>query len=260
MTTVELPAHIAETDQWKDWPRKLEAHLKWGLRQRQIEAFVRNGKLRVYACPDDTRRLDPDALRDLFGEPGVVQGRARDISASERRVRQTEAIASATADPVALMFGKAVGMMESLHAQLIGQLRVVSDPLKVLLDAYRQTIEAQSARILQLESRADEADRMRSELADAKQERDIELKRNESRERRRDETLQLLKDQLPAMAKTWLEGNSLSEFARRTPKQAVEIIIESGSVSEQDADILRRAAGIPKPATEPTNQANGAAS
>lgn len=246
----ELPEHVAESGEWQDWPRKLDIPSRWGVRTRQVEAFARNGKLKVYACPDGTRRVPIEQCRELFGEPGVVQGRERDMSATERRVRQAEA-ATAT-DPVALMFGRVVGMIDGLHAQLIGQLRVVSDPMRVLLDAQKDLIKAQQERIAALEKQADEAAVLRSELADAKQERDLALRRHEASERRRDETLALLKEQVPVLAKVWLEGNTLSEFARRTPKPVIEAIVDAGELSEQDAEVLRRAAGIgPKPAPSP---------
>jgi hypothetical protein len=258
VVAVDLPEHVAEADEWKAWPRKADAHLKWGVRQRQVEAFLRTSKLKLYSCPDGSRRLDPDALRGLFGEPDVLQGKERDLSAAERRARQVEATAATAADPVAFMFGKTVSMMEQLHGQLIGFSKVVTDPMKALLDAYQAANAALLARVKELEARSDQADRLRSELADATQMRDLEMKRAENAERRRDETLQLLKDQIPGLAKVWLEGNTLAEFAKRTPKQAIEVILESGAVSEQDAEIMRRASGIPKPAPEtPTSTSNG---
>lgn len=255
-TVFDLPEHVAESDVWKVWPRKAEAHLRWGVRQRQIEAFTRSGKLKVYSCPDGTKRIDPDVLCEMFGEPDVVQGRARDISASERRTRQVEATAAASVDPMALMFGKTVGMMQDLHVQLIGFSKVVTEPMQALLASYKDANAALALRVRELEVRSDEAERLRSELSDAKQERDIQLQQHAARERRRDETLALLKEQAPILFKTWLEGNTLSEFGKRTPRGAVEAIIESGEISEQDADILRRAAGIPKPAAN-TAESNG---
>jgi hypothetical protein len=259
---VDLPEHVAESDEWQQWPRKLEAHLKWGVRQRQIEAFTRNGRLKVYACPDGTKRIEPEALRELFGEPGIVQGRDRDISATERKARQLEAEAAKVAvnDPVAFMFARVVQQQEALFGQLLEQLKLSTEPVRMLLSEHRETIRIQAERIKTLEESADAMQRARAELLDAQQVRDLELKKHENAERRRDQTLELLKEQLPMLAKTWFEGNTLSEFAKRTPKGAVEAIIESEDISEQDREILRTAAGIPKPAPTPTATANGAAS
>lgn len=257
---VDLPEHFAESDEWKAWPRKLDAHLKWGVRERQVVAFTRTGKLKVYNCPDGSKRLDPDALRALLGEPDVLQGRERDLNATDRRARQVEATAAATADPMAFMCGKQASMIEQLHAQLIGISKAVTDPMRVLLDAYQAANAALLVRVRELEARSDQSDKLRSELADATQMRDLEMKKAQNAERRRDETLTLLKEQFPMLARVWLEGNTLSEFAKRTPKAAIEVIIESGSVSAQDAEVLRRAAGIdPKPAPEetPNQTANG---
>lgn len=249
---VELPSHVEAGDEWKAWPRKVEAHLKWGVRQRQVDAFTRNGKLRVYACPDGVNRLDPAELRNLFGDAGVVQGRDRDLSASERRRR----LAEAEADPVALMFREVVGMLQDMHKESIGLLRVVSDPLKTLLDATSSTIAAQAERIKTLEAHADEAVVLKSELADAKQERELAVKRHDAAEQRREQTMALLKEQIPSLMRLYVEGDSLSSFAKRAPRAVIETIVESDTVSESDAEILRRAAGIPpKPATQ--QQSNG---
>lgn len=257
--TVELPEHLQDSGEWKDWPRKLDAHVQWGVRLRQVDAYIRNGRIKVYVCPDGSRRIEPDAMRELFGEPGVVQGRDRNISAAERQRRQAEV--GACLDPTVLMFGKAVGMMTDLHTQLLGQLKLVSEPLQVLLGAYSKTTEAQAKRITELEAQVDASRRLHSELEDSALERDILLKRHESSERRRDQTLSLLKEQLPALMKTWLEGDSLAAFAKRAPKDVVQAIVESETISEQDSETLRRAAGIPKPAPQPpTPQPNGAAS
>ena len=252
---VKLPEHMHDSGEWKDWPRKLEAHLRWGVRQRQIEAFTRSGKLKVYVCPDESSRLDPDQLREMFGDPGVVQGRDRDLSSTDRKRK----LADAEIDPAVAMFGKATSMMEEMHQQSIGLLRSIPDGMKTILDFYRDTLKQMSERIALLESRADEVTVLRSELEDAKQEREIAFKRHEASEKRRTETLELLKDQVPTLVKQWVEGNSLADFARRTPRDAVEVIIDSGALAERDADVLRRGAGIPpKPAQTETNQSNGA--
>ena len=253
--TVDLPEHIAEGETWKQLPRSLDAHLVWGVRRRQIEAFTRNGKLTVYICPDETKRLDPDALREQFGPP--LQGRDRDLNVAERKAKQEQSeLASGKLDPTVLMFGRAVDMMSALHQQLIGQLKLISEPLKILMDAHQQTIKAQADRIATLEQQADEAAVLRSELADAKQERDIALQRHQSGEKRRDQTLGLLKEELPKLVDLWLSGETISGFAKRAPRDVIETLIDSGSLSEQDADLLRRHAGIPpKPAPNP--QSNG---
>jgi len=250
---VKVPDHVS--GEWEKWPRKLEAHLQWGVRQRQIESLIRSGKLRVYICPDESNRLDPDQLRDMFGEPGVVQGRDRDLSSTDRKRK----LAEAETDPVLVMFAKAVSMMEEMHQQSIGLLRIISDPMQTLLGAYRDTLVLQAERIKVLEAHADEAIVLASELADSKQQRELAFKKHEASEKRRNDTMDLLKDQIPSLVKLYVEGDSLAGFARRIPRDALEVIIDSGSLSASDADVLRRAAGIPpKPAQAETNQSNGA--
>lgn len=253
---IELPEHVADAGEWREWPLKLEAHLKWGVRQRQVESFARNGRLKVYVCPDGSKRIEPDALCELFGEPGVLQGRERDVTATERRQRQTEA--ALPADPVALMFAKSVAMMEGIHAQSLALLKVLPEPMQQLIAAYQSLNAALVARVAHLEKQSDEAAVLRSELADARQEREVALKQHESREKRRDETLALLKDQLPALVGLYVSGNSLSDFAKRAPKDVIEAIVDAGVVGAADLETLRRAAGIvPKPAPTENTTVNG---
>lgn len=254
MTPVELPEHVADGGAWKAWPRKLDAHLKWGVRQRQIASFIRNGKLTVYRCPDETLRLDADVMREIFGEPDLIQGRDRDLSASARRAKQS-VDASELDDPLASVFRATTSMISDLHSQQISQLKGLSDPLNALLAGYQAALKSLQEENASLRLQLNEQSAMRIELDEIRAERDLRREQEKAAERRRDETLQLLKDQLPALASTWLSGDSLSGFAKRTPREAIESIIESGTVSEQDSEILRRAAGIPKPAPAP--QPNG---
>ena len=254
MKPIDLPEHVAESDEWKRWPRKIDAHLAWGLRQRQIEQHIRTGLLKVYACPDGVKRLDPDVMREHFGEPGVVSTTDRNISAAERERRQREA--EVFADPALAVARESLRFQTQLHEQLIGQLKIITEPMQALLAAFAARDASQAQRIRELEERADAAAALRSELEDARQEREIQLKRYQASEKRRDETLQLLKDQLPALVGQWLSGDSLSGFAKRTPRGVLDAILESETLSDQDAEILRRAAGIPKPSPNPQT-ANG---
>lgn len=254
MTVVDLPEHVAESDEWKRWPRKVDAHLKWGLRQRQIEQYVRTGKLKVYSCPDGVNRMDPDEMTEHFGAPDVVGTSERNISAAERQRKQADA--AALSDPMAFMFRESVRCQSQLHDQLIGQLKLIPDPLRMLLDAYATKAAADAARIRELETQVDAANKARSDLLDMSLVRDLEVKRHQSSERRRDETLQLLKDQLPELVKKWLDGDSLSAFAKRAPKDVIQAVVESDTIAEHDAEILRRSAGIAAKAP-PNPTANG---
>jgi hypothetical protein len=224
--------------------------LAYAVRERQITAYVRNGKLKAYACPDDTVRLDPDALAQHFGEPGEFAGRDRDLPKDERERRRqaSKADAELTADPVGAVFKEVVGMMRSNHSESIALIRVITDPLNALLTAYKDADAAKAARIRELEAQLTELSAMRTELADAAHERALAVKRQEASERRRDETLKLLKDQIPELVGLYLSGASLSGWAKKVPRDALEALLESDAISEAVRDELRRAAGIPKPA------------
>jgi hypothetical protein len=141
-----------------------------------------------------------------------------------------------------------MGMMREQHAQSIGLIKVITDPLNALLQAYKDKDASQRTRITELEGRLTEADALRAELADAAHERSLAVKRQEASERRRDETLKLLKDQVPELVGLYLSGASLSGWAKKVPRDALEAFVESDAISEAVRDELRRAAGIPKPA------------
>lgn len=255
VNVVELPQHVADAGDWKAWPRKSESHVKWSVRERQVSAYVRNGKLKAYRCPDGSVRIEPEALTALFGPPGALPARDRDLPPAERRRRLSEA--ADVDDPVASMFRAVVGMMHDMHHESVGLIRTVTEPVQVILTAYKDTIAQQAERIRTLESHADESLALRSELADASQEREVSLARHKASEKRRDETLTLLKDQVPALVKLYIEGESLSGWVRKVPRDAIEAMLDSGALSDSDADQLRRAAGISKPAPPPTPPTNG---
>jgi hypothetical protein len=246
----ELPEHVQDSGEWKAWPRKVDAHLSYGVRERQITAYVRSGKLVAWACPDSTVRLDPDKLGELFGQPGEFKGRDRDLSSAERqRRRAAPSSPDLLADPVAAMLHEAVAMMRASHGESVGLIKVITDPLNALLQAYKDQNAAQAARIKELEARIDEAEAIRAELADAAHERELRVKREANAERRRDETLQLLKDQVPELVSLYVSGSSLSGWAKKVPRDALEMLIDSDALAESVREELRRAAGIPsKPA------------
>lgn len=253
---VPLPDHVASADEWKAWPRKVEAHTIWSVRARQVEGYVRSGKLKLYSCPDDTTRVDPDQMRDLFGEPGVIPGKDRDLPKEERARRMAEKASGIDSnDPVVFMFREAVTMMRDMHKESIGLLRVVSDPLDKLLKAYEALIEKQAKRIVELETLQAESAEMHSALLDMSQDRDLKKRAADAAEKRKDSALQLLKDHVPGLISLYIEGESLSAWARRIPRAVAEALVDDGGLSESDADIIRRAAGLkPKPQAPPEQQ------
>lgn len=255
---VDLPQHVAESDEWQRWPRKVDAHLSFAVRSRQVQAFCRSGRLKVYSCPDGSVRLDPDALKSEFGEPGELTGRDRDLPKAERdRRRRHGSDLVDVADPVAFMFRETVTMLRETHGELLSLVRSIGGPMGSLLAAYEKQHVLMAERIRVLEVNADESAVLRSELADTSQERDITLARHKASEARRDQTLSLLKEQVPSLMKRYLDGDSLAAWVQRTPRAVIDALLEGDTISPADADQIRRAAGIPKP--QPT-QPNGASS
>lgn len=250
---VQLPEHIADSDEWQKWPRKVDAHLPYAVRSRQVQAFCRNGRFKVYQCPDGILRLDPEELRAEFGEPNELKGRERDLPKPEREVRLRKAAADRepdTVDPLAFMFRETVGLLRDTHKELLTLVKSIDGPMGSLLAAYERQHKLMSERIGLLEKSADEAATLRSELADASQERDIAMARHKASEARRDQTLSLLKDQVPSLVKRYLDGDSLAAWVQRTPRPVIEALLDGDTLSPADSDQIRRAAGISKPATQ----------
>lgn len=254
---IDLPEHVADAGEWKAWPRKVEAHVQWGVRQRQVEQHCRTGRLKMWGCPDGSVRLEPDALTELYGPKGVVSARDRDLPRAERQ-RKIEESSIDTTDPVALMFRAAVSQLNGTHHLMLDLVRHIDGPMAALVKAYQDQAAELRQRIRDLERHQDEAMMLRSELENAVHDRDLSAKRHTNAERRRDETLGLLKEQLPKLASLYVDGDSLTAWAKRAPRDVIEAIVESDSISAVDAEKLRKAAGLqPKP-PQPPNQSNGA--
>lgn len=257
---VDLPQHVAEADEWQRWPRKVDAHLPYAVRARQVQSFCRSGRLKVYQCPDGSLRLDPEALRAEFGEPGELAGRERDLPKAEReRRRRSVEREPDTADPLGFMFHETVSLLRATHGELLSLVKSIGGPMGALLAAYEKQHAVMAERIRFLEQNADEAATLRSELADASQERDIALARHKASEARRDQTLTLLKDQVPSLVKRYLDGDSLAAWVQRTPRPVIDALLDGDTLSPADSDQIRRAAGISKPQPPPTPP-NGASS
>lgn len=252
-TPIDLPPHVAASDEWKAWPRKVDAHLAYGVRARQVQAFARSGRLKVYSCPDGTLRMDPEALRDEFGAPGEVQGRDRDLPRAERERKRRGLSDVDVSDPLAYMFRETASMLRETHAELLAIVKSIGGPVESLLGAYERRHKLMSDRIELLERNADEAAILRSELADSKHERELSADRHKQSERRRDQTLTLLKEQVPSLVSMYVDGSSLAAFVKRTPRAVIEALLEDGDLAPSDAEQIRRAAGIQPPQSTPPN-------
>lgn len=243
-------------DGWKDWPRVSDAHLDWGVRKRQLVAHVRQGRLEPLECPDGTQRLDPSELTALYGPKGQFGGRDRNLSKEQRANRLAEEID--TSDPLAFMFRAVVQQLRDTHEVLLSLVRLMPDSLGVVVKAHEAQTGDLRARVRELEKGYDESLRLRDELADASQERDLMLKRNANAERRRDETLAMLKDQVPTIVRKYVEGDSFDAWVKRQPRDVAEALADSEAISAADAERIRAAAGLPPKAAP--NQPNGVAS
>ena len=245
-TAAPLPARVIGSGEWRTWPRRLDVPTRWAASSRDVNGRIRSGELRVYTCPDRVRRVDPETCSALFGEPLVISPRA---APSDKPPAPAPAPAPVAAgpDPTGTIVRAVIEQNHRMHETSVGLVKVISEPLNTLLAAYQKTIDSLLSRVASLEAQSDAATALRSELADATQEREISLERHRASEKRRNETLQLLKDQLPAIVGTWISGDSLTGFAQRAPKDVVQAIIESAAIAEHDATILRRAAGLDKP-------------
>lgn len=240
MSAKPLPDHVAAGDEWKAWPRKAEAHVLWGARERQITAKCRSGSLQVWACPDDSLRLDPDKLTELYGPPGAVQGRDRDKPAAELVRARAEFDLS---DPLASLLREVVAMLRVAQQEKGELLKLIVDPMNTIMAEFRDARAADRTRIKELEAGWLEVMDLRTELADAKQERDLQLKGAEAREKRRDDTLALIKPILPNLLMSLTGGGGdLKSFVAQCPPELVKGVIESGMLPPNLLSQLQKAA------------------
>lgn len=241
MTTArELPDHIASTDEWKLWPLKSDAHLQWGVRERQVTALCRSGKLAAWICPDTSVRIEPEKLTELYGPPGRVVGRERDRPPSEQARLRTAPID--TDDPVVGMFREVVLMLREARQEKADLLKLITDPMGAILAAFQQMLAESRGRVVELEKGWLDVMDLRSELADTQHERALQLTSAAAREKRRDETLSLIKPHLPKLFGAFAGGSDLASFVKECPPELISTVLDSQLLPKHLEDKLRKAA------------------
>jgi hypothetical protein len=247
---VNLPQHVADCDEWKTWPRKAEAHVLWGVRERQVTALCREERLKVYRCPDETLRLDPSQLEQCFGPPGVVSGRERDVKPAERARRAEQAKAAEVdgldlGDPLPGLVRELTGMVRELRIANADILKLVLEPAKNA-NAWLERICSRALdRNAELEGKYLEVVSLHAELLDMRHIHSLQVDAAKAAEQRRNETLALLKAKAPALLDKLFGTADLASFVKGINPELIKAVLESGLLDEDRANILRRVAGIP---------------
>lgn len=260
MNAKPLPDHVAGGEEWKAWPRKGEAHVQWGLRERQLTALCRTGAIPVWSCPDGSLRIEPEKLIERFGQPGAVTGRERDRPVLEQKSMRQPSQADFERDPMAAVMREFVLMVRSLFDANRDLLKQIVDPMNAILVSFKEREAAASLRIRELESGWLEVMDLRSELADASHERQLQLQRAAATDARRKELLDMLRPHLPELAAN-LTGGSLTAFVKKVPPELLDSLLESRVLPpELETQLQRLVSKKSTGATQPSNTTNGAAS
>jgi hypothetical protein len=241
----ELPADVASKGEWKLWPRKAEAHLQYGCRERQITACLRQGKLVAYSCPDQTVRIDSVALTEMWGPPGIVQGRDKSLSVSERERRKLDAELGldGSSDPLVGLFREVVLMLRESRQEKSELVRLIVEPMNSIHTCFKEQLGEARERIKFLESKWIETHELFAVLSDASHERAIALQRQTAADKRRSDVVEMLKEQLPSILSRFA-GSDLKGFVAGIPPEVVQAVLDSEMLPKGHADLLRRAAGV----------------
>ena len=252
----ELPDHVAAGEEWKAWPRKKEAHLTYGARERQITALCREGSLQVWICPDGSLRLDPSVLEEHFGAPGVFAGRDRapaDKATRARRAadRALDADEWDTADPLPGLVRELRGLVKELREEKRDVLKLVLDPANHVMAMSQKITDQALARVRELEASHVEVLQVLGELQSTKTTNELQIQQAQNAEARRGETMKILREQAaPLLGRVFGGGMDLASFVRGINPQVLEAVLESGMLDAERSELLRRAAGLaakPKP-------------
>ena len=247
----ELPDHVAAGEEWKVWPRKKEAHLAYGARERQITALCREGSLQVWICPDGSLRLDPSVLEEHFGAPGTFAGRDRapgdkGARARARAERAGDGDEWDTSDPLPGLVRELRGFIREQRDSMQQVLRLVLDPANHVLTLSKQITDQALARVRELEASHVEALQIVGELQSTKVVNELQVQAAKNAEARRAETMKILREQgAPLLGKLLGGGNDLASFVRGLDPQLIQVVLESGMLDATRMDQLRTAAGMP---------------
>lgn len=242
----DLPDHVASSDEWKAWPRKVEAHVVYGARERQVTAMCRSGRLVVWRCPDESLRLDPSSLEEIFGKPGTFQGRDRaPADDTEREARKSRKAADFDhVDPLPGLVKELALLLKEQRQEKTDILKLVVDPMNAAIGLFRELTDRALNRVEKMEARELEVMVMFEELTSSRHARDLETQAAAMTQKRRDEIMGLLKKELPKIFDGIAGASSLAGFVKGIDPQFVNMVIEANVLAPDKLEMLRKAAGI----------------
>ncbi len=250
---------------WILWPRRHEAHIRYGVMTRVISTRVRRGVLKAYACPDETVRIPTQQLDELFGtdRSGVAKSdRAPDPPPVESKRRMSDAELELE-DPLVGMFRECRvmlkeerehsrlqlkeehehnrAMLKEAHEQVEKQLKLLVDPIGAATTLLQATAKQLADRVQTLEQRQDQVIAERELMADFRHVRDAELEQIRAREKRRGDIVAMLQKEFGPLIVSKLSGGTLADFVAKVSPELMNNLLESNLLP---ADMTAKLRGL----------------
>jgi hypothetical protein len=206
----------------------------------------------VWRCPDESLRIDPSQMEECFGPEGAVQGReARELPADAAQRKEQISRKGPRddwdyGDPLPALVRELRNVIAQQQASIADLLKMSTDPIKYGMQLAERVTAAALGELAALRAKDVEHALMREELVSTKHIRDLELRKQDAADRRRDETLALLKAKAPALLDRFFGTTDLASFVKTIDPALLSMLLESGTLSEEQATTLRRVAGIGK--------------
>jgi G:T/U-mismatch repair DNA glycosylase len=232
---VEMPAEVTE-EEWKRWPRKNEAHLLWGLRERQITALCTAKRLIQYRADDASIRLDPDQLRAEFGEPDDAKGR---MGKAGKPGGKANGLDIDIDDPYPGLLLQLSGVIKDMREDFRKVLELALEPANKHVENLLADNDRKTQRITELENRwAMDQERRSTELEQMRA-YEIESQRIANQERRRTQIMAMLNQQVPSIVAKFTGGPSVTEFLADLDPEKIEMLLVTDFLPEDKKAQLR---------------------
>jgi len=181
-----VEVHELNGESYEDWPEAKEAAKQCGITVRQLNAYVRAGRIAKYRCSDSTLRFRPADV-DLL----VVALQAEE----ERSVGELRYAHGEIKDVLA----RCVSLLKQAETDKRELMKLVTEPMREAIGFLKDVNAVQKERIVDLEKLQEESWKAREESFS----RDHERKLNEiaaiGSEERRNQMLELFRSHAPTL-------------------------------------------------------------
>lgn len=241
----DLPEHVASGEEWKAWPRKTEAHVWYGARERQITALCRAGQITVWRCPDDTLRIDPSELEERYGPPGTFKGRDRapsDPVERQQRVSARKEPEFDYADPLPGLVRELTLLVREHREEKLSILKLVVDPMNHVHKLLQWLTDHAMDRVKTMEARELDTMALYEALTSTKAEQDLRAQDAAGKSANRAEVMAMLRKALPRLLDDFATSGTLAGFVRTLDPDLVQTLLKMDVLPKDQLDKLQRAA------------------